>query len=311
MSRRTYRDEEYWRRYQRFFPEPMRCTDERAPVEHWWPWRAGQIHLDRFEAPDARLKILLLHGGGGHGRLLAPIGVMLRSAGYACVAPDLPGYGLSEVDAADFDYASWVDVASELLLAERQRDGIPVVLFGLSLGGMLAYQVAARTRAAAGVIATTLADARTRLVREQFARTAILGRFGIPVLQASASLFGNIRVPIRWLSRMHAIANDPELSAVVNRDPLGGGNRTPLRFMASLMDMAPDIEPEAFDLCPVLLAHPAADRWTTFEASQPFFDRLAAEKTLVMLDNCGHIPIEAPGCNQLETAVADFLAALK
>src|SRR5262249_19192584 len=78
-------------------------------------------------------------------------------------------------------------------------------------------------------------------------------------------------------------------------DPLGGGNRAPIRFLQSLMAIRPAIEPESFDVCPVLLAHPAADRWTTIEASRPFFDRIKAPRELVMLGNCRHLPLEEPG----------------
>ena len=61
----------------------------------------------------------------------------------------------------------------------------------------------------------------------------------------------------------------------------------------------PPIAPEAFDVCPLLLAHPAADKWTPLAVSKPFFDRLDGEKELVMLEGCGHLPYEAPGVFQL------------
>ncbi len=72
----------------------------------------------------------------------------------------------------------------------------------------------------------------------------------------------------------------------------------------------PAIEPEDFDLCPVLLAHPAADPWTTVEASRPFFDRIKGPKELVMLENCGHLPVEEPSFSRLEEVVVAFLKKL-
>jgi hypothetical protein len=66
-------------------------------------------------------------------------------------------------------------------------------------------------------------------------------------------------------------ANDPVLCQLVLEDPQGGGNLVPVRFMRSLFEMRPEIEPEDFELCPVLLAHPAEDHWTTLEASRPFY----------------------------------------
>jgi pimeloyl-ACP methyl ester carboxylesterase len=77
-----------------------------------------------------------------------------------------------------------------------------------------------------------------------------------------------------------------------------------------MMVYEPPIAPEKFDLCPLLLAHPADDRWTPLAVSQPFFDRLGGEKELVMLDGCGHLPYEEPGVSQLREAVGRFLGGV-
>jgi alpha-beta hydrolase superfamily lysophospholipase len=311
----SYRESEYWRKYQAFFPERYRLDldagDARLPEESFWHWRGAEIHLDRYEPPGARLSVILLHGGGGYGRLLAPIGAMLRARGFAVVAPDLPGYGLSRCGPELVDHEAWVDCVAALLQAELEaRPGRPVVLFGLSLGGYLAYQVAARTRLAAGVIATTLADPRLPRVRDELAKNRIFSRVGVPFLRVVAGPLGGVRVPIRWMSRMHAIANDARLAQLVCEDPLGGGNRTPLGFLRSLFEMVPDIEPEDFDVCPVLLAHPGDDRWTTLQASRLFFDRIAGPKKLVVLEGCGHMPVEEPGVTELDRAVTSFLESI-
>jgi alpha-beta hydrolase superfamily lysophospholipase len=235
---------------------------------------------------------------------------LLHAHGYEVVLPDLPGYGLSLAPTALFSYARWVDCAADLVEVEIQRTGRPVALFGMSVGGYLAYLAAAQGRKAAGVIATTLADPRLPIVRDQFARHPRLNRVFAPLLKPLAALFGGMRLPVRWFSNMKGIANYPEIVPLLCADPLGGGNRVPLRFMRSLLTIWPAIEPEDFDLCPVLLAHPAADRWTTIEASRPFFDRIKGPKQLVMLENCGHLPIEEPGLSRLEEAVVAFLGKL-
>ena len=312
LARRHYSDPDvnHWLKYQPFLPESLRLTPAGLPVEQWWSWRGAEIHLDRFTAADAPLTVILCHGGGGCGRLLAPYGQMLEGHGYEVVAPDLPGYGLSIAPPDLFSYHAWVDCVADLAAAEHQRTGRPVVLFGMSVGGYLAYLAAAKGRLAAGVIATTLADPRLPIVRDQFARNPRLNRLLLPALPLVASLLGGLRLPIKWFSNMQAISNNAELNCLLCSDPVAGGNRASLRFMNSLFTIKPAIEPEAFDVCPVLLAHPAADRWTTIEASQPFFDRIKAPKELVMLENCGHFPIESPGVERLEEAVLGFLKNL-
>jgi alpha-beta hydrolase superfamily lysophospholipase len=177
----------------------------------------------------------------------------------------------------------------------------------MSIGGYLAYLAAAQGRKAVGVIATTLADLRLPVARDQVARSPRLNRLFAPLLGPLSALFGGLRLPVRWFAKMKGVANDPEIVRLACADPCGGGNRVPLRFMHSLMAMRPAIEPEDFDLCPVLLAQPAADTWTTIEASRPFFDRIKGPKELVMLENCGHLAIEEPGLSRLEEVVVTFL----
>jgi alpha-beta hydrolase superfamily lysophospholipase len=221
--------------------------------------------------------------------------------------PDLPGYGLSRVPPGLVRYDEWVSCVADLAEEERRRSGRPVVLFGMSVGGYLAYLAAAQGRNAAGVIATTLADPRLPIVRDQFARSPLLARVLTPLLPLLDAVLGNVRLPAKWFANMRGIANDAELTRLICADPLGGGNRVPMGFMRSVMAIRPAIEPEDFDLCPVLLVHPAVDRWTRLDASRPFFERIKGPKELVMLENCGHFPLEEPGFSQLETAVVRFL----
>jgi alpha-beta hydrolase superfamily lysophospholipase len=309
-ERRDYNSFDLWRRYQDYLSERMRLTEGREPTEEWWSWRGCEIHLDRFAAPSASLTLVLLHGGGGYGRLLAPFGRLLWSHGFEVVLPDLPGYGLSVAQSKMFSYERWVDCAADLVDAEARRASRPVALFGLSVGGYIAYLAAAKGRNAAGVIATTLADPRLPIVKDQLAKNPRLNRLLSPILPPIVAIFGGVKVPVRWFSNMEGLANNPELNRMLCHDPLGGGNRVPLRFLQSLLAVKPTIEPENFDLCPVLLAHPTADRWTTLEASKPFFERIKAPKELVMLENCGHIPIEEPGVSTLELAATTFLSRL-
>jgi alpha-beta hydrolase superfamily lysophospholipase len=308
--RPRYADLDGWRLYQPFFPEAMRCTPETTPTEEWWSWNGLDVHLDRLAVPDAKLKVIVLHGAGAYGRVMAPAAVLARKHGYETLSPDLPGYGLTKVPRDRFVYELWVDCVTALIDAELAKDPRPIVLFGVSLGGLLAYQVAARSRRVVGLVATTLADPREKAVRQGFARTQLLGSAGLSLLDALAPLADGLPMPMRWMSKMNRISNKPELAAVCERDPLGGGNWVPARFLRTLMTTAPDIEPERFDVCPVLLAHPGVDRMTEISLSRRFFDRLAAPKRMVVLDGASHMPTEHPGVDQLESAVVEFVSAL-
>ncbi len=308
--RPRYADQDDWRRYQAFFPPSMRCTPETTPTEEWWSWSGLDVHLDRLAVPSSPIKVLVLHGAGAYGRVMAPAAVIARNHGWETVSPDLPGYGLTAVPRARMDYALWVDCVTALVDAELARDGRPVVLFGVSLGGLLAYQVAARSKRVLGLVATTLADPREPAVRQGFARTKLLGSAGLWMLEKLAPLTDGLPLPMRFMSKMDRISNKPELSALCAHDPLGGGNWVPARFLRSLMHTAPDIEPEDFRVCPVLLTHPGVDRMTEISLSRRFFDRLAAPKRMVVLEGASHMPTESPGVEQMERAVVDFVGSL-
>ena len=92
---------------------------------------------------------------------MSAFGALVHGLGYSYVAPDLPGFGLA-IPGPEYDphYRSWVALVADLIDREQARDGLPVVTFGGSLGGMLAYNAAAVSGKVHGVIATTLADPR-------------------------------------------------------------------------------------------------------------------------------------------------------
>lgn len=305
----SYAARDYLRPYLPFLPNVMRLPTD--PEEEWWTWRDTQVHLDRLDVNGSPLKIIVLHGGGGNGRVVGAFGALVHGLGYSYVAPDLPGFGLT-VPGPDYDpdYSSWVALVADLIEREQSRDGLPVVTFGGSLGGMLAYNAAAASGKVQGVIATTLADPRNIEALDALAHSKLWSRIGNLAMSAFPKLTDRLTVPARMISRMDAMTNDPAFSRVFVEDPLVGGARVTIGFYRSMASYDPPIAPEVFDLCPLLLAHPAEDTWTPLSVSRPFFDRLGCDKELVMLEGCGHLPYEEPGVSQLREAVGRFLSRI-
>lgn len=310
LERRRYADLDRWQRYADFFPERMRPGPTTTPREEWWSWDGIDVHLDRLAAPESPIKVIVLHGAGAYGRVMAPAAVLAKTHGWETVSPDLPGYGLTPVARDRFVYKTWIDCVTALIDAEIARDGRPVVLFGVSLGGLVAYHAAARSKRVIGLVATTLADAREPRVRQGFARTRLLGSAGLRVLETCRGLTDGLPLPMRFMSKMDRISNKPELAALCAHDPLGGGNWVPARFLRTLVNEAPDVEPEDFRVCPVLLTHPGVDRMADIALSRRFFDRLAGPKRMVVLEGASHMPTEQPGIDQMERAVVEFVGAL-
>ncbi|NOU89134.1 alpha/beta fold hydrolase [Paenibacillus sp. LMG 31460] len=255
----------YWKKYQKFFPEEMWLKETNLPTEEWWVWNDVHIHLDRMTAPNAKMKVMFIHGAGGNGRLLAPYALMLQQHGYDVVSPDLPPYGLSYTESLKtLDYRRWIDILTELIEQEIKRDGKPVVLLGTSIGGMLAYHTATNSKQVKGLIVTTFVDTSNPKVRDQ-----------------------------------------------VMKDPRAAGTKIPLRLLRTFLNMKPMVEPENFDICPVLLIHPEVDLMTPFTLSESFFNRLNGKKEYKILEGAGHFPIEQPGLEQMRVAVLSFLKELE
>lgn len=291
-------------RYGKYIPAPLEGAIPRSAFT--WNWRDSVIHIERIGHPKAPVRMLLVHGAGGNSAAMRPYAAHLSKLGVCVTVPDLPGYGRTTTACPErIRYGDWQQLLIDLIRYEN--DERPLVLMGASMGGMLAYDAAAATGLASRLIVTCLLDPRDPGVRARLTWHPVLARLAGPALAMAAGPLATMRVPLRWIADMRNIANDQGLVAEVIADKRGGGGRVPLGWMRSFLESSPLAEPEHFSGTPVLMVHPGADRWTPLEISKPFFDRIAAPKTLVVLERCGHFPVEEPGFTQMLAAVRTLL----
>lgn len=318
MSKTTetlYRDQQAWRQLQTYLPERLRLVDSTAPTEEFWTYRGHRVHLDRYANPEAPAKIVLHHGVGTNGRQMSLIvGAPLAQRGFETVALDNLGYGLTQVAPGVVpSYDDWVDLVVDFLAYEQSRDNRPIVLYGLSAGGMLTYHVAAKAPKGTlrGIVGMTFLDQRDQKVRDDTSHDKFGSRVGAPVVRALAKTpAAKMRIPMTLASKMSALVNDRGALKVMTADRTSGGNWVPVKFLDSYLNYAPAVEPDDFDACPILLTQPAEDHWTPLELSQPVLSRITkVPVTTVLLTNAGHYPIEEPGLQQMQDAIADFVTA--
>ncbi len=307
-----YAHQQAWRDIEAFLPLAYRLTPGTEPAEEWWEHRGHRIHIDAYRRPDAAVKVILLHGVGTNGRQMSTIlGNPLAQRGFETLAIDMPTFGVTEVaPGAPVTYDDWVRIGSELVDAELARDDRPIVLYGLSAGGMQTYHIASINRGVSGIVGMTFLDQRSARVRRDTAFDPLTGSLGAPVMKALARTpLRSARVPMKLVSKMRALVNDPAAKRACYADRTSAGNRVTVAFLDSYLNHRPEVEPEDFDTCPVLLTQPAADRWTPIGLSQPFLDRITrVPVTRVLLENAGHYPLEQPGLDRLVDAVAEFAA---
>ena len=114
---------------------PLAAADGQALMLHDWKAPAG--------AP--RAQVLLVHGLGEHAGRYAPLAAELHGWGFAVRAYDQRGHGLSggargglPHDTALLDDLAAVIDATRSMHQQRGQPGLPLILLGHSLGGLVA-----------------------------------------------------------------------------------------------------------------------------------------------------------------------------
>ena len=294
-----------WDRYCTILAANFGIRMTRAPSETWQKVRGHKIHIDVWE-PNAPPKgtLILVHGAGGHGRVLAPAADFAASMGWRALAPDLPGYGLTQ-PASDYsgDYGEWPAIIAQIA---DETEG-PVVLMGLSVGGITATFAAEIARNVDGVIATTLLDMGDPETFVKSARWRWLGAISRIGFRLIPGLLDRLSLPVWLVAPMRSMSTDPAMSDYFSRDPFLGGLWVKLRFFRTLHARK---APTLSLACPFILIHPGADKWTPTAMSLPAFNRLKAAKTMIELSNGSHLPLEEPAFKELKTHVSQFLDSL-
>lgn len=298
----TYETLDTWITYRRLIESRFDITIQRKPKERWWDILGHSVHIDDW-GPDApaRGTVILVHGGGGNGRILAPLCDFAASLGWRALAPDLPGYGLTRpAPGYRGDYDDWPAVIAALA---DDCTG-PIVLMGLSVGGMTAVFAAETARGVDGVIGTTLLDMSDPAVLVHAARWRLLGRLSLIGFRIMPRLLDRLKMPVHLVAPMRKMSRDPEMQDFFARDPLLGGLWVRLRFFRTMHAW----KMEKLSLrCPLLLIHPGADDWTPTELSLAAFERIDGSKHFVELTNGSHLPLEQPAFAELQDKVRKFL----
>lgn len=289
------------REYAAFLPASLRSDIDAEPISEFWTWRDCRVRLLRRPNSAAATRIIVVHGAGAHGEALWPLVSLLPESDFDLTALDLPLYGDTVVsDPCGVRYDDWVHLLQDFVASEN--DQRPLLLLGASIGGMLAYEVAATTNDVDQVVVTCLLDPRDGRARSVMTRFGVFGRWSAPLLRLMHPALARRRVAISRIAPISKMSRDPGLSLLCASDPRGGGGRVTLGFLASLMSYR-HAAPERMTV-PVTLAHPERDGWTPIEISQRWLSRIAAPANLVLLRDSGHFPVEERGLRDLIATVS-------
>jgi alpha-beta hydrolase superfamily lysophospholipase len=126
-EKQLYSQRVEWRWYQKYLPEDLKITTENQPKEEWWNHGNDLIHIDRYKHSSPKAKMIILHGGGGNGRVVSPFAIMSHKLGCEVIAPDLPGYGMTiRNKKTKPTYEKWSAIVSDLINQEIEKDELPI-----------------------------------------------------------------------------------------------------------------------------------------------------------------------------------------
>ena len=308
LCRTTYDDLPAWRAAHAHFPRQWQVPDNSLPDEETLSWRGCSIHVDRYRNDRSSTRLVLLHGLGTNARMMTCIaGHALSRLGYDVSAPDMPYVGATRTSHDWFAYNDWVQLVTGFIELISERDDRPVVLFGFSVGGMLAYDVSCINHRVAGVCASCFIDLSDRDVRRAIATNPgwnmMMERVGGALVKSRVKL----KVPLETFANRKTISNDPSLNDILARDRSSLGGRFPLAFLDSLRRHSPTVAPEAYKTVPVALLQAELDYNIPPSTNRRFFDRIAGSKRYVELPSAGHIPLNVDALRMMVGEIDQFV----
>lgn len=225
--------------------------------EHVLTGTRGRITAREWPRPDPRYVALLVHGYGEHIGRYEEVAGVLTGHGAAVFGADHIGHGRSageRVRIEDFDDVV-TDVDAVADLARAAHPGLPVVLIGHSMGGLIAARYAQRHR-------------------ERLAALVLSG----PVI-------GDWELPRRLLALEEipdtpinpaALSRDPAVGAAYAADPLvwHGPMKRPT-LLAFVRTLAAVAEGGDVGRLPLLWLHGDDDRLVPLPGSRPGVERIS------------------------------------
>ena len=247
---------------------------------------ASGLYRQAWTVEDPVGAVVLVHGAHEHGGRYRHVAERLTAAGYATHAVDHPGHGRSPGRRGNIgSMAAAVDGVAELVrFAGEQHPGVPLFVYGHSLGGLIALQYLTGTpdaRVAGAVVSAAALDTS--------AATAVQ-RTLAPLLSRVLPDLG-----VLWLDA-EAVSRDPEVVRDYRTDPLNHNGRMVARTGAELMATALAMPRRLPSLTmPLLVLHGTADRLVPPAASEVLRAHAGSpDLTLTVYEGLFHEPHNEP-----------------
>jgi alpha-beta hydrolase superfamily lysophospholipase len=254
----------------------------------------------RSWAPEETPKavVCFVHGLGDHSGRYAHIGKAFSDAGFALVAFDLRGHGRSGRQRGHFPSLDAVmdDIHQHIREGSERFPGLPVFLYGHSLGGLLVLNYATfHKHSLTGVIATG-AGLRSPVL-EQKAK--------ITLSKVLGGLLPTVTIPTGLDT--NGLSRDPEVIRAYKEDPLVHDIATLSTARVGIAAVDSAFAHAAEFPVPVLLMHGMADKLTYPRGSQEFAALVPGDCTLKLWEGLYHEVHNEPEQNEVFAFTIDWM----
>lgn len=238
-----------------------------------------KLFVQGWRVERAAAVAALVHGHSDHTGRFAHVGAAFNSAGYSLVGFDLRGHGRSEGKRGHSpNYEALMeDLVRFLEYVGTNFSGLPVILYGHSMGGNLVLNYCIRrTPQLLGAIATS---PWLKLAFEPPAAQLVVGKLMnriYPSFSQSAGMDNAV------------LSRDPKVVEAYGADPLVHGRITARHYFGIRGAGLWALQHAAELSIPVLLMHGTADGLISEAASREFAQRAGAIVTYRAWDGCYH-----------------------
>jgi alpha-beta hydrolase superfamily lysophospholipase len=245
------------------------------------PHREGQSFFACEWSPAGEPKgvILLIHGLSDHAGRYHHVGSFFATAGYAMIVVDLRGNGRSFGKRGHFPSYEIImdDISLFIETARKRQPGLPLFLYGHSMGGNLVLNYLIRYGApAAGAIVTS-----------PWLRLNLQPPFFKLILAILANrVFPSLTQPDGIIPAF--LSHDEEVGRRYAADPLVHKQISVRTFLEISRAGEYAIKDAARVSCPLLLMHGTDDQLTSFEASREFSEKMVVQHTFKAWDGLYH-----------------------
>ena len=246
----------------------------------------------RWAVEDPRAAVLLVHGMAEHSGRYEHVGEQFAAAGFDTLAFDLRGHGETQGTRGHVtSFSEFLDDVEELL-AERRTLGVPVVLVGHSLGGLIATTYAVSDRPDPDLLVLSAPALAAEMPGWQRAAASVLGSV-LPTLAIPNDFDGEL------------LSRDEAVGEAYRDDPLRVRKAT-ARFGKEVFTTMPATTARVAEITvPTYVLHGSADRLIPPSASAGF--DTVASATRVVHEGLRHECLNEPERDEVIAGLVGWL----